>query len=152
MALAGLCAARRVYPWIVFATQFGALVIMPGDEVVKDRAENEFLHGLRPLSSSTSEVGNVIPQERLSERVAKQIGEFLSPEIAEEIVKEVQPVPQERCHHIVERVMQGIVEFGRLMPRECVHSSARLRPLWPVGAPCRRGSLLWPELHPLTFG
>ena len=55
LVLAGLCAARRVNPWILFATQFGTLVIMPGHDGQEDHAENEFLQGLPPLSSSTSE-------------------------------------------------------------------------------------------------
>ena len=46
MALPGLCAARRVNPWVLSATQFGTLVIVPGNECPEDHAENEFLQGL----------------------------------------------------------------------------------------------------------
>ena len=47
-APAGLCATRRVNSWILFATQFGTLVIMPGDEGREDHSENEFLQELPP--------------------------------------------------------------------------------------------------------
>ena len=43
-----------VNPWIQFATQFGTLVIMPGEEGLQDQEEDGFLDGLLPLSSCTS--------------------------------------------------------------------------------------------------
>ena len=52
LPLAGLCPARRENPWILFATQFGTLVIVLGDEGPEDHAVNELLQGLLPLSSS----------------------------------------------------------------------------------------------------
>ena len=52
-------------PWILFATQFGTLVLMPGDDDPEDYAENEFFQGWPPLSSSTSEAstGSSTPRE-----------------------------------------------------------------------------------------
>ena len=47
---AGLCAARRLNPCILTATQFGTPVIMPGDDAQEDHAENDFLETLPPLS------------------------------------------------------------------------------------------------------
>ena len=35
LAMRGLCAARRVSPWIRFSTQLGTLVIMPGTRSCK---------------------------------------------------------------------------------------------------------------------
>ena len=52
----GLCAARRVSPWMHFATQTGTLVIMPGDKELQGHEEEVFLDGLPPLRSSTSEI------------------------------------------------------------------------------------------------
>ena len=63
-AVAGLCASQRVNPRILFATQFGTLVIMPGDEGPKDHAENEFLQGLPPLTTSASEASTITSTPR----------------------------------------------------------------------------------------
>ena len=56
----GLCAARRVSPWMRFATQIGTLVIMAGDEGLQGHEEDVFLDRLLPLSSSTSELSMVV--------------------------------------------------------------------------------------------
>ena len=56
--------STSVNPWNLFATQFGTFVIMPGDEGPEDHAENEFLQGLSPLSSSTSEASTIASTPR----------------------------------------------------------------------------------------
>ena len=62
LAVAAICEAQQVKPRILFATQFGALVIMR--EGPEDHAENEFLQELTPLSSSTSEASTTTSTPR----------------------------------------------------------------------------------------
>ena len=45
LALATLCSAPRLNPWILFATQFGTLVIMLGDERRKTTRRTSFCRG-----------------------------------------------------------------------------------------------------------
>ena len=43
LPLTGLSGARRINLWILFATQFGTLAVMPGDEGLEDHEDNELL-------------------------------------------------------------------------------------------------------------
>ena len=60
----GLCATRRVSPWIRVATQFEISVVMPGHEGLSGHEEDVFLDPLPPLSSSTSEISVVVSPAR----------------------------------------------------------------------------------------
>ena len=48
-----------VSPCIRFAAQFGTLVIMPGDDRRQDHEEDEFLDGLPPSSSTSSDASTI---------------------------------------------------------------------------------------------
>ena len=53
------------------------------------------------------QVGKETPKELLSEWIVEQIGELLHLEVVEEIVKVVQ-TSQERCHHIMEEIIEAV--------------------------------------------
>ena len=49
---------------VLFASQFGTPLIMPGDEGPQDHGESEFFQVLLPLSSSTSEASSITSAPR----------------------------------------------------------------------------------------
>ena len=69
----------------------------PVSRVMKEIVEVMLLFPSGGHHSTAEEI--VIPQERFSERIAEQIGDFFVPQFVEEIVNMVHTFRQERCHH-----------------------------------------------------
>ena len=103
----------------VFFSPLDGLAAPAYNQVRQEQILEQIVHVSVPQVQEIAEFVKVIPQERVLERIAKQIVDIPIPQIVEEIVDVAQIIPQDRFQQCtVEQILKETVEGESFVPHE----------------------------------